>query len=195
MSFFTEVLAHTSLFMFFLPAFFFFYVSPVQLSSLKSDLFDVIKSNVEDASLNSNSDSQSNFTMSLSSFSESASKNQQLIQFANSLESTNKNITIITISVFYSVATILLIASIIIHTRNGEHLSELMLSNLIVIIFIIISEFIIVSVFFSHFVEVSRTFLKGAIGSSINNKHCGGTGFVNGFLRSILPGFIVNLFT
>jgi len=192
MSFLTDVLAHTGFFMAFLPIFFFFYVSPVQLSSLKKDVFNIFKPDTATAAMVVNPNLGFKFPDLVSSVATSMENNQGIQTFAANTAASNKKIVTIAVSVFASVAAVLIITAFSLQFSWGESMLELLVSNLIVLAFIVVSEFAIVGVFLSNFIEIDDGFVKGAVGNAVNDGYCGN--YVGQFLQSILPSFIYQIF-
>ena len=192
MSFLTDVLAHTGFFMAFLPLFFFFYVSPVQLASLKNDVFNIFKPDTATAAMVVNPNLQFKFPDLVSSVASAMENNEGIKTFAADTAASNKKIVTIAVSVFASVAAVLIITAFSLQYVWGYSVMELLVSNLIVLGFIVVSEFAIVGVFLSNFIEIDDGFVKGAVGNAINDGYCGN--YVSQFLQSILPTFIYNIF-
>lgn len=188
MSFFTEVLTHTSFFMLFLPFFFFFYVSGVQSKSFTKDLFNSIKPAINSSGILINKDSDINFTQVTTELANVAINSEYAQTETSHILTNNKNTILIASLVFGLSGAFFLAIALFIHYRNGESIKDLLLSNIITLAFIIMSEFVIVGVFLPNFVEMNDEFINGVLGGGI----C--LDYVYDFLQKTLTPTLLNLF-
>jgi hypothetical protein len=80
---------------------------------------------------------------------------------------------------------------------NNSSIFDIIISNLIILSFIIISEFAIVGLFFKNFKEVNGNFIKATIIQAITDRNAYVTypqcDYSGKFIRSLLPSWLVNL--
>lgn len=188
MSFFTEVLTHTAFFMIFLPIFFFFYVSLVQSKSLLNDLFNALKPSIVTSSLVTQESQEPQLLDAINSAAETVKRSDYFVEQSQRITDTNKKIVLYSLLGFELGGVALLAIGLGLHYAYGESLSKLLISNFIVMAFIIASEFLIIGVFLTNFVEINDNFIKGvaAGGQCID--------YVDQFMYSTLPESIANIF-
>jgi hypothetical protein len=168
--FWVEVLVHTAFFLFFLPIFYFEYVAPLQSYSVISDLFDIVQPELLDVALINSINSTRNITTAVNTaFDIIKSDDDVLLFFDNTLE-LNRQIKLNTYITCEFLGFFCLSIGIIITFYYGKSITDLLLTNLIVLIFIIISEFFIVGAFFKNFRELDADFMKAVIAKAWSNK-------------------------
>lgn len=193
MSFLSDVLIHTSLFLAFLTLFFFTFVTFIQTQSLINDMFEMFKQILQVKIAFSTPDQLTTF---LNQIDESISKLQSTVD--NKDVDNNAKITLYASIIISVLCAILFSAGIFVHWINNENFYELFISNIIVLLFIAASELFIVGVFLYNFIEIDSDFLVSIVPytnetgpSNPNGDPCE---FVQTYLRSILPSFLVNYF-
>jgi hypothetical protein len=91
-------------------------------------------------------------------------------------------------------APILLLAGIGLQYYNGDSITELLVSNVIVIMFIAASEFFIVGVFMKNFIEIDSSFVSAipVVSNRTNSRY--NCNYVKEFANSAFPPSISSLF-
>lgn len=189
MSFLAEVLAHSSFFMAFLVGFYFLFVTKIQINALVDDLFGMVKDSLTSGelltpnlkSVISDAIKANSTDVSSSKISDALKNNGPILKSAT-----------ITVSVL---APLFLIIAILLQYFSGKSVFDLIVGNLIVILFIACAEFAIVGIFMSNFVEIDKDFVKSMfairLSSTDNERPCN---FVNNFEKDMLPEFIYKMF-
>lgn len=203
--FWIEIIAHTSLFLLFLPIFYFYYVAPLQSYALIDDIFDIIQPELVDMTLLSNLNDTRNLNKVIDLLNSNLSENQTISNAANDIKNTNAKIFQNTNAIFYTLGCVLFASSIGLSVYYNISLVELALSSIIVLIFIIINEFAIVGLFFKNFKEIDSNFVKAifisnflrgtpipAIVGDMNFTRCN---FTVQYFQRVLPPSILRLFT
>ena len=158
-SFWADVLAHSAFFIGFLPIFYFTYVVPVQGNALTNDFFELIKDQLTDISLNTSPNVKAEIEQGIQTAETQLESNTRLERL------TQKNPTVVKwTSVFVGlVVPTLLGVAVYLEYRAGGSIWDLFLGNFIVLAFIAISEFAIIGLFVSNFVEVDKDFVKATL--------------------------------
>jgi hypothetical protein len=193
MSFLAEVMVHTGLFLGFLPLFFFLFVAPIQSNSLTNDFFNMLTPLLDGLSLDAK-----NPNVDYKNFSDDVQELENVAEgglssFTNELITTNTKIKKIVTIVVGVLSPLLIIAGCIIEVYSGGNLTEFLIANLIVLVFIALSEFAIVGLFLRSFVEIDSGFVRAIFSKKMADPY-GGCWYTNSFIRSILPAWLANMF-
>jgi hypothetical protein len=190
MSFWGEICVHSAFFMAFLALFYFTFVTYIQSAGLVNDLFNIVESQLLITAT---------FTTPAKVQALSNSINSSLEEAAQEIppvDSQNKKIAMYVGIVVGITSSLLLGLGIYLQYASGGSIYELLMSNLIVLVFIAVSEFAIVGLFLRNFVEIDQEFAVGI--TSVQLDAAGGGGvpdtcnFVNEFLETIFPASVVN---
>lgn len=188
MSFWTEVTMHSALFLGFLTGFYFLFVTNIQTESLVNDLVNVAKQNL---TLKAAFSTPDQINTAISQIDNELPGIQSSLQ--QSIQDNNQQILKIVSIVVGTIVPVLFISSFLIHGWYGGSISDLLISNFIVLLFIAISEFIIVGIFLRNFIEIDAEFIGGIVpATSGEHNQCN---FVKEFLYETLPTPIVKLFS
>ena len=158
-SFWADILMHSAFFLGFLPMFYFTYVCPVQSNSLANDFFGLLKDELTPVQKTANPNVKREVD-------EAVEKSANLLEesgIMNSLNSGNPGVFRNTMIVLGVVLPVLIVTSIILQIMSGGSLWDLFIGNVIVLIFIAISEFAIVGIFIANFVEIDKDFAKSIL--------------------------------
>jgi hypothetical protein len=185
--FWIEVLVHTSFFLFFLPVFYFEYVAPLQSYSVVSDIFDIVQPEFLDITLLNSLNSSQNLNSAVNTAADYFSFEDDDI-----LTNRNKTIKLNAYLVCELVGFGFLCTGIGLAYYYGLNITELLVSNLIVLSFIVVSEFFIVGAFFKNFQEIDADFVKASFVGGMSNTSFGCPSISN-YLKSIVPQWIRNL--
>jgi hypothetical protein len=185
--FWVEVLVHTSFFLFFLPVFYFEYVAPLQSYSVVSDIFDIVQPEFLDITLLNSLNSSQNLNTAVNSATDffTFDEDQKLFEKNNTIK---LNAYLVCELVGFG----FLCTGIGLAYYYGLNITELLLSNLIVLSFIVVSEFFIVGAFFKNFREIDADFVKASFVGGMSNTSFGCPSISN-YLKSIVPQWIRNL--
>ena len=186
MSFYAEVLMHTAFFMGFLPIFYFTFVAPIQLGSLVNDLFEIIEPALTTTTVLSTPGQLTQLNTSISNDFATGQQDPSIIASEQSLLSNNSKTTKTLTLIVGIVAPIFFILAILIQYYSGGSISNLFLSNLIVLGFIAASEYAIVGLFLKNFIEIDSDYMKAIYASQYvdpTSKRCQN---VKNFEHSIL---------
>lgn len=171
--------------------FFFYYVAPTQSGSLSNDFFNMLTPYLGDISLNMNPNTQYQpFAQDVDQLEQTAVN--ALSPFTQWVTPRNNKIKTIVAIVAGILSPLLIIGGCIIEVYSGGNLLQFLISNLIVLGFIVASEFAIVGIFLKNFVEIDPEFIKAIFAKKMSSY--GGCWYTNSFLRSILPAWIANKF-
>jgi hypothetical protein len=174
----------------FLALFYFTFVTYIQSAGLVNDLFNIVESQLLITAA---------FTTPAKVQALSNSINSSLEEAAQEIppvDSQNKKIAMYVGIVVGITSSLLLGLGIYLQYASGGSIYELLMSNLIVLVFIAVSEFAIVGLFLRNFVEIDQEFAVGI--TSVQLDAAGGGGvpdtcnFVNEFLETIFPASVVN---
>jgi hypothetical protein len=184
--FWVEVLVHTAFFLFFLPIFYFEYVAPLQSYSIVSDLFDIIQPEFLDITLLNSLNSTQNLTVAVNTAAEMLKSNPDVTTFFDYVKTGNYNIKLATYLTCELVGFGLLCTGLGLAYYYDLSIVDLLLTNVIVLLFIIVSEFFIVGAFFKNFREIDADFAKASFigGMSDNTFRCPAS---HDFIVSIFP--------
>jgi hypothetical protein len=166
MSFLADVLAHTALFMAFLPVFFFFYVGQVQTDSLVKDAFNILSPLVGDVSKIVNPLFGYNVTDDLIEGG-STLLSYELTDETKSIQQGNQQVLMYLGIVVGILAPTMFIAACILEYNHGGNVPLFIISNLIVLTFIAAAEFAIVGIFLGQFTEIDSTVVKQIISAEL----------------------------
>jgi hypothetical protein len=158
-SFWADVLAHSAFFIGFLPIFYFTYVAPVQSNALTNDIFDLLKDQLTDLSLALNPNVKAELDAQLQKAEPQLEANPGL----SALTANNPTILKWTLVVVCLVVPIFLGLAGYLEYQSGGSIYDLFLGNFIVLAFIAVSEFAIVGLFVSNFIEIDKDFVKATI--------------------------------
>jgi hypothetical protein len=158
-SFWADVLAHSAFFIGFLPIFYFTYVVPVQSNALANDFFGLVKDSLTSISLASNPIIKREIDESIQAVATKEESNPILSKL------TKDNPTIFKWTMVFVGLTVPILLGLATYLQysSGGSVFDLFLSNFIVLAFIAISEFAIVGIFVSNFVEIDKDFVKGVL--------------------------------
>jgi hypothetical protein len=190
MSFWGEICVHTSFFIIFLTTFYFTFVTYIQSEGLVNDFFKMINPQlITTAAFKSPSQVEALGTAVGNTMEKAA-------QAMPPVDANNKTIAMYVGIVVGIVSAGLLALGIYLQYISGGSITELLISNLIVLGFIAISEFIIVGLFLRNFVEINQQFVAGMVAVQFDSRLSGNHNckFVADFLQTILPDFISNKF-
>ena len=197
MDFWIDILVHTSFFLFFLPIFYFYFVAPLQSYSVVDDLVEIIKPELVSYALIKSLNDPQNLNKIFNMVSEMSSQNSDINDLINSLDEDNSQIFYLTNYIVYGIGGLFLLIGLIMAFLNNSSIFDIIISNLIILSFIIISEFAIVGLFFKNFKEVNGNFIKATIIQAITDRNAYVTypqcDYSGKFLRSLLPLWLVNL--
>jgi hypothetical protein len=188
MSFWAEILVHTSFFAAFLTGFYFIFVTYIQRVSLTNDLFNAFQPNIINSAVWSDPSKINDALGQLDEIINKAESSQGFTQDEAQIEFQNKQISTNIAIIMGVVCPILLIAGLLLEYYSGGSIYDLLISNLIVIGFIAASEFFIVGVFMKNFIEIDANFISAAPLSSDYHD------FVYEFLQQVLPQWILQKF-
>ena len=194
MSFWADILTHTSFFSAFLTGFYFLFVTNVQQDSIVNDFFGMLKPNIMSNSAVSKPYEISEMISDVQNTKNQINSNSDL-DTANQHFNSKNPLILQNISIIIGVlAPILLLAGIGLQYYNGDSITELLLSNVIVIIFIAASEFFIVGVFMRNFIEIDSSFVSAipVVSNRTNSRY--NCNYVKEFANSEFPPSISSLF-
>lgn len=182
MSFLADVLAHSALFMAFLPVFFFFYVGPVQTDSLVNDAFNIISPLIGDVAKIVNPLFGYNVTDDLI---EGGSNllTYELQDETQSLQQGNQTVLMYLGIVVGILAPTMFISACILEYNHGGNVPLFIVSNLIVLTFIAAAEFAIVGIFLSQFIEIDSTVVKQILTAELEAPNYHQCLFVREFMK------------
>jgi len=160
MSFWTDVLAHTGLFIGFLPIFFFLYVSPNMIDSLVNDITSIIKPELTNYALLTSLNNTSILNNTVKTLNSNVQDIPAMDTFMSKYTRKNADILLYTAITCGVMSFLLLVLAVFLEYRNGGNITEFLLANIIVLCFIMISEFAIVGIFFRNFVVLDGDFIK-----------------------------------
>ena len=187
MSFLAEILAHTSLFMVFLTAFYFGYVANAQVVSTINDIFSTLKPELSTIVLTLNSNSLQQIKNSI--ITSTSNAKDAVLSDDTSYSAKNKTL-ILTLGLTVGILCPLLLGiAIYLEWSSGGNLIEFLLSNCIVMAFIIISEFAIVGLFLTRFTQLDNEFIKAMLVDQISKPNWRDCNFVGSFLQKFIPQY------
>jgi hypothetical protein len=183
--FWVEVLVHTAFFLLFLPIFYFEYVAPLQSYSVISDLFDIAQPEFLDVALLNSLNSTQNLTTAVNTAAD-LFKNEIIDEFS----AENKTIKLNAYLVCEIVGFAFLCTGVGLAYYYELNITELLLSNVIVLSFIIISEFFIVGAFFKNFKEIDAEFVKASFVGGMAHGYRFRCPDASDYLLSLIPSWI-----
>jgi len=193
MSFLAEILVHTSFFGAFLTGFYFLFVTYIQTQSLDSDLFNVFEPYIINSAIWSDPSKVHDVLGQLDGIVSNIESSSDFNEANNNIIEKNKKISNQVALYVGIICPLLFIFGVLIEYFSGGSVYDLLISNIIVIVFIAVSELFIVGVFLRNFIEIDNDFINAIpIASSTNNRSCN---FVEDFLQQHIPSFISKFFT
>lgn len=186
MSFWADVCTHTSFFIIFLAIFYFTFVTYIQTESLSTDLFNIIQTNFNTSMAFSTSDNLNKISQEI---------NSKLASVESTIpppKTNNATIILVVEIVVGILGPVLLLLGLYLQYINNESITDLLVSNIVVILFIAVSELFIVGMFLRNFIEIDSKFISAII-PAVNSQYykCD---FVAGFLDTFLPSGLVKYF-
>ena len=163
MDFWIDVLIHTSFFLFFLPVFYFFYVAPLQSYSIIDDLFEIVQPDLVNFSLMTSLNDTKTLNKVIELIAGLSTNNDSISDATSYIRDRNTVVYNLTNIICYTIAGFLFCLGIILAYLNNSDIFNILLSNVIVLSFIIVSEFAIVGLFFKNFKEINGGFIKATI--------------------------------
>ena len=192
MSFLAEILVHTSFFGAFLTGFYFLFVTYIQTQSLDSDLFNVFEPYIINSAIWSDPSKVHDVLGQLDGVVSNIESSSDFNEANNLILEKNKNILNQVALYVGIICPLLFIFGILIEYFSGGSVYDLLISNIIVIVFIAISEFFIVGIFLRNFIEIDNDFINAIPVANSTNWFCN---FVEDFIQQHLPSFISKFFT
>ena len=185
----SDILFHSALVLAALLIVYFFYVVNLQNETVVDNIFNILQPNLDLLSFYIQSEAQYNtFANSLQSLESYISQN--IPSFMSKLVSQNqteinRNILIAAYVIAGLGIPILLAGSLFLEHASGGNVYNSIITNTIVFLFILASEFTIVAVFFKNFTLIDGEFIMASIVASDSVSNCN---YVYNYLHSILPG-------
>jgi hypothetical protein len=192
MSFLAEILVHTSFFAAFLTGFYFLFVTYIQTQSLDSDLFNVFEPYIINSAIWSDPSKVHDVLGQLDGVVSNIESSSDFNEANNDILEKNKNISNKVALYVGIICPLLFIFGILIEYFSGGSIYDLLISNIIVIVFIAVSELFIVGVFLRNFIEIDNDFINAIPVANATNRSCN---FVEDFLQQHIPSFISKFFT
>lgn len=192
MSFLAEILVHTSFFAAFLTVFYFLFVTYIQTQSLDSDLFNVFEPYIINSAIWSDPSKVHDVLGELDGVVSNIESSSDFNKANNNILENNKNISNQVALYVGIICPLLFIFGILIEYFSGGSVYDLLISNIIVIVFIAISEFFIVGIFLRNFIEIDNDFINAIPVANSTNRSCN---FVEDFIQQHIPSFISKFFT
>jgi hypothetical protein len=184
------MLLHTGFFLITIPLFYFEIVVNLVNDSLAHQITGIIKTRIQQLQLNK----YLNKTIIQEIFNQFNSKYSASIEKAeNMFKERNENIYRLAYSICATISALCLFIGFIFSVFYGEEFMSLIYSNLIVIGFVLISEFIIVFFFLDKMQVIDYDFIRATIIRALNVSETD-CGYILNFLHSILPHFIAQIF-
>lgn len=190
-SFWGEILVHGAFFMAFLPVFFFVFVGPTQSAGLEQEVFHLIQPVMNGIALGVTPSEAQTVAQEIQNVSDTIENAIGLPSVTQDLQKQNNMIfTRLMWVVGITVPTMLLIGSFLAY-RTGENMSEFFLSNVVSILFIALTETLIVVIYMSQFHQFNPTYFIGLILQNWNQAttQCN---YLLPFIKSLLPTFVSN---
>jgi len=192
MSFTAEILAHTALFMAFLTAFYFGYVANAQVQSTVQDIFSFLKPELSTIVLTLNPNNIQQIKNSIITASSNANDTTSDIDTRNSAK--NKKLILILGLTVGLLSPLLLGIAIYLEWSSGGNLTEFLLTNCIVMMFIIISEFAIVGMFLVKFTQLEPNFIKATLVDQLQSSGHGSCNYIMPLLEKFIPASWIRFF-
>jgi hypothetical protein len=193
MSFLAEILVHTSFFGAFLTGFYFLFVKYIQSQSLISDLFNNYEQYITNSAIWSDPSKVQDVLGQLDGVVSNIESSSDFNEANASITAKNDYIlSRVTISVGI-ICPFLFITGILIEYYSGGSVYDLLISNIIVIVFIAASEFFLVGIFLRNFIEIDSDFINAIPVASHSDRYL--CTFVDDFKQQVLPPFISKFFT
>lgn len=186
MSFYAEIMMHTALFMGFLPLFYFTFVAPIQVSSLVNDLFEIIQPTLTTGAVLSTPGQVTQLEKSISNDFEMGEQDPTIQAAGQSMLQKNHE-TVKTLTLIVAItAPVLFVLAILLEFYSGGSVFNLLISNLIVLFFIAISEYAIVGLFLKNFMEIDSDYMKAIYASQYVDPKSNRCENVKNFEKSLL---------
>jgi hypothetical protein len=192
MSFLAEILVHTSFFAAFLTGFYFLFVTYIQTQSLDSDLFNVFEPYIINSAIWSDPSKVHDVLGQLDGIVSNIESSSDFNKANNDILEKNKNISNKVTLYVGIICPLLFIFGVLIEYFSGGSVYDLLISNIIVIVFIAVSELFIVGVFLRNFIEIDNDFINAIPVANASNRSCN---FVEDFIQQHIPSFISKFFT
>jgi len=192
MSFLAEILVHTSFFAAFLTGFYFLFVTYIQTQSLDSDLFNVFEPYIINSAIWSDPSKVHDVLGQLDGIVSNIESSSDFNKANNDILEKNKNISNKVALYVGIICPLLFIFGVLIEYFSGGSVYDLLISNIIVIVFIAVSELFIVGVFLRNFIEIDNDFINAIPVANASNRSCN---FVEDFIQQHIPSFISKFFT
>lgn len=186
----SDILFHSALVLGALLIVYFFYVINVQNEAVVDNIFNILQPNLDSLSLYIQSEDQYNtFANSLQSIESYISQN--IPSFMSKLVSQNqseinRNVLIAAYVLAGLGIPILIGGALFLEYKSGGNVYDSIITNTIVFLFILASEFTIVSVFFKNFTLIDGEFIMASIVASDGSNRCN---YVYNYLHGMLPMF------
>lgn len=185
--FWVEVLVHTAFFLFFLPIFYFEYVAPLQSYSVVSDIFDIVQPEFLDIALLNSLNSTQNLTTAVNTATDVFK-----LEITDEFSAVNKTIKLNAYLTCELIGFGFLCTGLGLAYYYELNIMELLLTNMIVLSFIVISEFFIVGAFFKNFKEIDADFVKASFVGGMSNEYFNCPDATD-YMLSLAPDWIRNL--
>lgn len=198
--FWIDVCLHTAFFLAFLPVFYFEFVAPMQSYTVIDDIFEIVQPEFLNIALLTSLSSPQNLTKAVKLFNVELAENEQLGNI-DSLMANNAQTKLRAYLGCEITAGLLFIIGISIAFWYGQSVFDLVMTNLIVLGFIAVSEFTIVGLFFKNFKEVDADFVKATLAQAFaesgptvvsSEMKCN---YTDRLVGSIFPSWLLKLFT
>jgi hypothetical protein len=198
--FWIDVCLHTAFFLAFLPVFYFEFVAPMQSYTVIDDIFEIVQPEFLNIALLTSLSSPQSLTKAVKLFNTELAENEQLGNI-DSLMANNAQTKLRAYLGCEITAGLLFIIGISIAFWYEQSVFDLVMTNLIVLVFIAVSEFTIVGLFFKNFKEVDADFVKATLAQAFaesgptvvsSEMKCN---YTDRLVGSIFPSWLLNLFT
>ena len=199
--FWIDVCLHTAFFLAFLPVFYFEFVAPMQSYTVIDDIFGIIQPEFLNIALLTSLTNPQNLTKAVDLFNIELAENEQLGSDLDTLMSKNAQTKLRSYFWCEFTAVVLFIVGISMALWYNQNVFDLVLTNLIVLGFIAVSEFTIVGLFFKNFKEVDSDFVKATLAQAFaesgptvvpSEMKCN---YTDRLVGSIFPQWLLKLFT
>ena len=163
------------------------------LKSVPESLFNVFEPYIINSAIWSDPSKVNDILGQLDSVLSNIESSSDFNQVNNDILTKNKKISNNIALYVGIICPLLFIFGLLIEYFSGGSVYDLLISNIIVIAFIAVSELFIVGVFLRNFIEIDNDFISAIpVASSTNNRSCN---FVEDFIREHIPSFISKFFT
>ena len=201
--FWIDVCLHTAFFLAFLPVFYFEFVAPMQSYTVVDDIFEIVQPEFLNIALLTSLTNPQNLTKAVDLFNIELAENEQLGSGIDSLMANNAQTKLRAYLGCEITAGLLFVLGISMAVWYEQNVFDLVMTNLIVLGFIAVSEFTIVGLFFKNFKEVDADFVKATLAQAFaesgptpslvsSEMKCN---YTDRLVGSIFPPWLLNLFT